>query len=618
MDKVNEKCGVQTQGTRGFIESKLMESKVITVEHLNCTESCSGDVGEAYRSINGTCNNCDNHLWGSNTRAIIRILEAEYEDNEKSLPRGWAQHMPGANVPATVPSPRLVSQMILNSKEKSSTKLTLMHFQWGQFLDHDITLVPTNPKSSAGGGDVNCEKECSNIDPCFPIQLDDADPLTNMTNGRRNCLPFTRSAGVKFDVKGAYPYVNQFNEVSSYLDGSAIYGSSDFVGLLLKGKNGTLRTSRPCSKLDEGPMLPECPRTSDDVFCACDLEFCPEKFIAGDARVNEQPMLTVMHTLWVREHNRIVTKLREINPCWDFRKAFEETRKIVIAMLQHITYRLYLPTLLGPAGFKHYTGFDSKYDPQLEAGIFNSFSSAAFRFGHSQIPSTIPLCEKDWNFMETEQLHSTFFRAHMLCELGIDNMLRGLLNSPVNKVDMHFSKSVQTHLFAQDTHDVGLDLVSINVQRGRDHGIPPYTKYKKYCQEKYFTKAEFRDDAEIEERVKPVYKGDMDNLDLFVGGILEKPVNDGLLGPTFSCIIGEQFKNLRDGDRFFYTHPGVFKKDQLKEILKTSLSKVVCDNSKTIETVPRRAFIRQDKQTFLKCNKLPEVNLEKWRQCPQG
>ena len=615
VSQIDRQCGTQTQGTRGYIESKLLESKVVTMNYFNCTEQCEGDVGKVYRHINGTCNNCDNPLLGSTTTTVLRLLGAEYEDTERSLPRGWSQHVRGPKVAESVPSSRLVTKMFLGGDMVPSTRLTLMHFQWGQFLDHDLILVPTHPESSSAGGTVDCSTECSNTHPCFPIQLDEADPLTNMTNGRRNCLPFIRSAGVKFDVIGAYPYTNQFNEVTSFLDASNVYGSSNFLGLLLKGENGTMRTSSPCPDMDEGPMLPECPRASANIFCSCDLEFCPEKYIAGDARVNEQPMLTLMHTLWVREHNRIAARLAEINPCWDGSKIFEETRKIVIAMMQHITYRLYLPILLGPAGYKHYIGFNSKYNPRVNVGIFNSFAAAAFRFGHSQIPSEIPLFDKEWKPLKPEVLHSAFFRATMLCALGYDNMLRGLLHSPVMDVDQHFTDSVRTHLFAQHLEEMGLDLISINVQRGRDHGIPTYTKFRNYCQEKYMVKAKFRDEKETKKRVNLIFKGDMDQLDLFVGAILEEPVNDGLIGPTFSCIIGEQFKNLRDGDRFFYTHKGMFTSDQLKEIYKTSLSKVSCDNSVTIDKVPRRAFINQDKSEFVKCSSLPEINLEKWRQC---
>ena len=70
---------------------------------------------------------------------------------------------------------------------------------------------------------------------------------------------------------------------------------------------------------------------------------------------------------------------------------------------------------------------------------------------------------------------------------------------------------------------------------------------------------------------------------------------------------------LREGDRMFYTHEGVFTKDQVTELYKSSLSVLSCDNALTLDKVPRRAFIKQDPADFVKCSSLPRINFEKWR-----
>jgi len=189
----------------------------------------------------------------------------------------------------------------------------------------------------------------------------------------------------------------------------------------------------------------------------------------------------------------------------------------------------------------------------VQAGILNEFATAAFRFGHSQIPDRIPVLNETWDLVQQEMLHGSFFQANMVCSTGFDNILRGLLATPVNDVDGNFAGDVTERLFAPHLHTMGLDLISINVQRGRDHGLAPYLRYKTHCEEKYKVRARFRDDAETRARIKLVY-GSMEKLDLFVGGILEEPVNDGLLGPTFSCIIGEQFKMLRYTPSQSYYH----------------------------------------------------------------
>lgn len=69
--------------------------------------------------------------------------------------------------------------------------------------------------------------------------------------------------------------------------------------------------------------------------------------MTGDPRVNEQFGLTAMHTIWMREHNRISSALIDLNKHWTDARAYEEARKIVGAQVQHITYNEYLPLLLG-------------------------------------------------------------------------------------------------------------------------------------------------------------------------------------------------------------------------------------------------------------------------------
>lgn len=123
-----------------------------------------------------------------------------------------------------------------------------------------------------------------------------------------------------------------------------------------------------------------------DVYC----------FEAGDARANEQIQLTTLHTLMMREHNRLATELSYINPYWDDERLFQEARQIVVAQMQHITFNEFLPLVIGKEKIyeyglelehpgRYYQGYDSK----INAGIRVEFQAAAFRYGHSILPSYI-------------------------------------------------------------------------------------------------------------------------------------------------------------------------------------------------------------------------------------
>lgn len=99
-----------------------------------------------------------------------------------------------------------------------------------------------------------------------------------------------------------------------------------------------------------------------------------------------------------------------------------------------------------------------------------------------------------------------------------------------------------------------------------------------------------------------------DDVDLWIGGLIESARGDGLLGPTFSDIIADQFSRFRQGDRYFYEHgpetnPGAFTIEQLQEIKKTSIARLICDNSDGIQGQSPKAFWRPDVIGYVKGTK---------------
>lgn len=200
---------------------------------------------------------------------------------------------------------------------------------------------------------------------------------------------------------------------------------------------------------------------------------------AGDTRVNQNPMLISLHTMFLREHNRVARELKPLNPNWDDEKLYQETRRIVIAQYQHIVYAEYLPALLtvdvtAYAGLlpKQY-GYYSGYDRSVNAAVRNEFMAAGYRSGHSTIASTIS---------SGELLKNHFFNPAIIYEAakGVDFMLNSLVQNQQQKMDRLKTDQVTNHLF-QFADGSGGDLAATNIQRGRDHGLPSYNDMRELC-----------------------------------------------------------------------------------------------------------------------------------------
>ena len=320
-----------------------------------------------------------------------------------------------------------------------------------------------------------------------------------------------------------------------------------------------------------------------------------------------------MHTLFLREHNRIATTLGKINQHWDGEKIYQETRKIIGAVLQKITYEDFLPIIIGHA-LLEYEG----YDPTINPGILNSFATAAFRFGHSLIRPTFDILDKGFNPTGNPlPLRQLFFNNTFIRERGIDELMLGLLGNKSQRVDRKLADGILNNLFERE-NSPGLNLAALNIQRGRDHGLPGYNAYRRFCGLKdarsfYDTRDEIP--SFLNRKIlSKLYDSDPNIADLWVAGLAETPAFPALVGRTFGCIIREQMRRLRDGDRFFYENPGVFKPSQLEQIRKASLSKIMCDNLKSIVSVQKNAFLADSKRRpRVMCKEISGIDLHEWK-----
>lgn len=496
-------------------------------------------------AIDGVGNNEDNPEWGSTHEELLRLTTVEYAD--------------GISAPAgeDLPSAREVSNAIAAQSESilNDRDLTDFVWIWGQFIDHDIDLSESADPAEA-----------------FDIEVPLGDVYFDPFSTGEEVISLNRSIYVEGD-ESSDGVRQQLNEITAFLDGSVVYGSDqERADALRTFEGGLLETS-------EGDLLP---------FNVDGLENAggtfESLFLAGDVRANENVALTSMHTIFVREHNRIATELAAEDPNLTDEELYQQARSIVTAELQAITYNEYLPALLGTDALSQYDGYDSTVNP----GIANEFSTAAYRFGHSLLSPELQRLDADGNVIEDGNLSlsEAFFNSGEVVEQGIESILRGAATQLAQELDSQVVDDVRNFLFGAPGSG-GLDLVSLNIQRGRDHGLADYNQAREDLGLEPVTSFDqITSDPELAAALEETY-GDVDSIDLWVGGLAEDHVAGGSLGETFTTIIVDQFERLRTGDSNWYQN--IFSGSELKTLEATTLADVIERNTE-IEGLQENVF----------------------------
>lgn len=459
-------------------------------------------------------------------------------------------------------SPRLISNAV-NAQNRSilnASSASDFLWQWGQFLDHDIDLT-------------------DGVDPAEPIEISipSGDPWFDPEATGTQVLNFNRSV---YDIETGSAVVNprqQLNEISGWIDASNVYGSDVDRATALRTISGDGKL-----KISSGNLLPfNEPGLSNAGGSSAEL------FLAGDVRANEQLGLTTMHTLFVREHNRLADIIAERNPRLSGDDIYQSARRIVGALMQKITYEEFLPVLLGQNALRPYRG----YDASIDASVANIFSGAAYRLGHSMLSTQILRLDRNGNEIEAGHLplRDAFFSPQKLSsEGGIDPILRGLAGQVCQKIDAFIVDDVRNFLFGAPGSG-GFDLASLNIQRGRDHGLPSYNAARQALG--LTLKANFSDitsSTQLQNRLSAAY-GSVDNMDVWVAGLSEDPVAGSSLGELFHTIVARQFEVLRDGDRFWYQRS--LSDDEIRQIEGTTLADIIRRNTSIGNELSDNVFI---------------------------
>ncbi|NXO01321.1 PERM Myeloperoxidase, partial [Rhinopomastus cyanomelas] len=576
------------------------------LKNMNC------DSADPYRTITGECNNKRNPSLGSSNRALVRWLPAEYEDGV-SVPHGWTEGKRFSGFP--FPLVRNVSNVIVRfppEQLRMDQQRSRMFMLWGQFVDHDLDFSPDTPARVTFHGKVDCVTSCVKQPPCFPIKIPPNDPRITNT---RDCLPFFRSAPA---CTGGRATREQLNALTAFLDGSVVYGSeatlanrlrdwTNQLGLLAVNQNFSDggKAFLPFSNVRRDPCLTV--SQGDKIPC----------FLAGEFRASEMLELTCMHTLFLREHNRLARGLKKLNPHWSGEKLYQEARKILGAMMQVITYRDYLPLLLGSSFQKvipRYRGYNESVDPRI-ANVF----TLAFRFAHASVPPTVDRVDENYKPMGPKlRLSDAFFAVwRIIKEGGIDPFLRGVMvNQPKLMTQQQMMVEELRDRMFERVERIGFDLASLNMQRCRDHGLPGYSSWRQFCglsqPSGLKALAQVLGNHGLAKKFIQLY-GTPKNIDVWIGALAEPFVAGGRVGPLMACLIGTQFRNIRDGDRFWWENRGVFTHQQRSALAKVSLSRIICDNTR-ISEVPRHILqTNRYPQGFVSCSQIPKLDLRAWK-----
>jgi len=512
------------------------------------------------RSIDGSSNNAADSTQGATGTTLIRLTPNAYEDGV-GMPRG--------DDPRPLPSARAVSNAVAGQSRPIYNQRGASDWlwQWGQFLDHDMDLTET----------------AQGTDP-FNIAVPLGDPQFDPGMSGTAEIPMQRSL---------YEPVNnvreQVNEITAYIDASQVYGSTQDRAEVLRGTGSYLRmTDGANGEILLGRNAGGYPNA--EMGPAPSSEF----FLAGDVRANEQIGLTATHTLFAREHNRLVDELNArialddpvliaerdatiaeagngVDNETDF--VFEAARKIVGAQIQKITYAEFLPVLLGV----DLTSAYSSYDGGVDAGISTEFSTAAFRVGHTMLPSS--LLRVDETGTQPLALRDAFFNPGEVFTNGVDSLLHGLATRSAQQIDTLLVDDVRNFLFGPPGSG-GFDLASLNIQRGRDHGVDGINAIRTALG--LMPYADFLGltggDAALADAFGAVY-AHIDDVDLWIGGLAENAAGRSMLGETFTEILTDQFMRSMIGDRFFYLSELDTLQRLDRDFMSTTLSGLITRNS---------------------------------------
>lgn len=547
---------------------------------LKTGEACL--IAHPERHIDGSCNNMNDGDWGKADIPFYQMLPPAYGANAE---------MTGQNRKSARLISNLVCHQAVGEEVLSERGLSSMVYTFFQFIDHNITATMEGH---------------SDFEP-IPVPANDAFFDPNGTGTQ--IIPFMRS--MKMMDENGMPH--QMNALTSWLDGAGFYGSDAVRANWLRTfQNGKLKTSSP-NLLPCNTITGDCNDAIDTLapFMAGNKDACGnwlKIFVAGDVRANEQPGLLSLHTLFMREHNKICSQLI-LQGFTNDELMYQKAKRRVIGEFQAIVFNELLPAL--GIYLDEYSGYDDSMRPD----IYNVFATAAFRLGHTMVTDNILLLDNNCqpvsgntgcgsvagacdcsvnniNVTGSVGIKDAFFHPSLVKNFGIDPILKGLTVQTQQKIDAKVVSALRNFLFGVPGNG-GLDLVALNIQRGRDHGLPDYNTIRQYFTGNAATTfAEITSDVDLQNALAAAYDNDINNIDAFIGLLCEEHLPNVSVGATLHAILKDQLTRLRNSDRYFYKIDPMLSETERAAIHRTTLTSIIERNTSLNNLSPNLFYAR--------------------------
>ncbi len=482
----------------------------------------------------------------ANIQAQERLTEARYDDGISETFSGGADLVD-------------VSMVVFDQDgdAPNSAGLSTLFTTFGQFLDHDLVLTPEDHDEGV---------------------LD----LVGMPHD------IARSA-VANEI-GEGETIAPFNAVTWQIDGSQVYGSTEArMDDLRSFEDGKLRVQDDTTSASE--MLPD---ADEDSFMAGDIEGDDPVYLAGDVRANENPNLLSMQTMFVREHNYWAERLAEEHPDWDDAQLYDAARSIVEFELQQITYNEWLPHLVGDA-----VGEGTGFDAEVTGEVSVEFSTAAFRFGHTLVSSSIDRIAEDGTDEGSMALMDSYFNHTPVEDGGIEAIIRGQLSETAQELDTEIVDDL--NFFLETPAGVsGFSLAAINMARGLDHGLDSYINVRAQLigdiDPDTLDPTDFSiitSNEDVQARLASVYT-DIFQVDLWVGGLAEDAIAGTQMGPLFTHIIADQFTRTRAADETFGDLDPALGDAIIAEVEASTFATII-ERTTDVDMVQDDVFVAEDR-----------------------